>query len=135
MPCASWGSRVGAYLLDAVLPLPVLFIAGLLLVFDTVGARTVSVALYVAVVVFTVCNTFYRQAKTGQSLGKRWLGITLLGERDGRPLGVWRNFLRQIAHFVDAIIFYIGFLWPLWDHKSQTLADKMQSSVVVRVGR
>jgi uncharacterized RDD family membrane protein YckC len=34
---------------------------------------------------------------------------------------------------VDAIICYIGFLFPLWDSKKQTIADKIVKSVVVVV--
>jgi uncharacterized RDD family membrane protein YckC len=32
---------------------------------------------------------------------------------------------------VDAFICYIGFLWPLWDTKRQTLADKIMQTVVI----
>ena len=37
--------------------------------------------------------------------------------------------LREIAHAVDAAIFYVGYLFPLWDAKRQTLADKMLATV------
>jgi hypothetical protein len=39
--------------------------------------------------------------------------------------------VRQLAHIVDAIICYIGFLFPLWDNKRQTLADKIMTTVCV----
>jgi uncharacterized RDD family membrane protein YckC len=32
---------------------------------------------------------------------------------------------------VDGIICYIGWLFPLWDAKKQTLADKIMGTVVV----
>jgi uncharacterized RDD family membrane protein YckC len=41
-------------------------------------------------------------------------------------------FVRDLCHFVDAIICYVGFLFPLWDDKRQTLADKIVSTVVVK---
>ena len=37
------------------------------------------------------------------------------------------NFLG--THLVDAVIFYIGYLFPLWDAKRQTLADKIMATV------
>jgi uncharacterized RDD family membrane protein YckC len=40
--------------------------------------------------------------------------------------------VRTIAHIVDSIICYIGWLFPLWDPKRQTLADKIVKTVVVR---
>ena len=37
------------------------------------------------------------------------------------------------AHGVDAIICYVGFLFPLWDAKRQTIADKIMSTVCVPI--
>jgi hypothetical protein len=35
------------------------------------------------------------------------------------------------AHYVDQLICYIGYLFPLWDDKRQTIADKLMSTVCV----
>jgi uncharacterized RDD family membrane protein YckC len=40
-------------------------------------------------------------------------------------------FVRDICHIVDAIICYVGFLFPLLDAKRQTLADKIVKTVVI----
>ena len=37
--------------------------------------------------------------------------------------------MRQIAHYVDQFVCYLGYLWPLWDDKRQTLADKIMGTV------
>ena len=58
------------------------------------------------------------------------LGIRLLKEETGQPLGAGMSFVRQIAHVLDSIC-YIGYLWPLWDRKRQTFADKVIGTVVV----
>ncbi len=34
-------------------------------------------------------------------------------------------------HVVDGL-FYVGYLWPLWDAERQTFADKIIQTVVVR---
>ncbi len=39
--------------------------------------------------------------------------------------------VRTIAHIVDSIICYIGWLFPLWDAQRQTLADKIVKTVVL----
>jgi uncharacterized RDD family membrane protein YckC len=67
----------------------------------------------------------------GQSLGKKAVGMRLLSEETGQPIGTLNAFLRDICHFVDSIICYVGFLFPLWDAKRQTLADKIMRTVVV----
>jgi hypothetical protein len=43
--------------------------------------------------------------------------------------------LRQIAHVVDAVILHIGYLFPLWTAKRQTLADKMMATVCLPLDR
>jgi uncharacterized RDD family membrane protein YckC len=72
-----------------------------------------------------------RQGRTGWSVGKRTLGIRLLEESTGRPLGTWRTFARNLAHVLDALPCYLGYLWPLWDTRRQTFADKLVGTVVV----
>ena len=83
--------------------------------------------LYLAAFIWNVC---LKQGRTGYSVGKGVLGIRLLKEETGQPLGAGMSFVRQIAHVLDSIC-YIGYLWPLWDRKRQTFADKVIGTVVV----
>ncbi|HEY7052241.1 MAG TPA: RDD family protein [Mycobacterium sp.] len=78
--------------------------------------------------VFAFWN-LYRQGKTGSTVGKSVFNFKVVSERDGRPIGFLMSIVRQICHIVDQIICYIGFLFPLWDRKRQTIADKIVSTV------
>jgi uncharacterized RDD family membrane protein YckC len=78
-----------------------------------------------------IVNRIVLQGRTGQSWGKRALGIRLVGQQSGLPIGAARSFAREVAHYVDGI-FYLGYLWPLWDAHRQTFADKILTTVVVR---
>jgi uncharacterized RDD family membrane protein YckC len=51
----------------------------------------------------------------------------------GQPVGVGLAIGRYFVHILDALPCYLGFLWPLWDSKRQTFADKILSTVVVKV--
>ena len=82
---------------------------------------------------YLVWNYGYRQGKTGSTLGKTVLKFRVVDERTGQPIGFGRSVLRQFAHVVDAIICYVGFLFPLWDASRQTIADKMMKTVCVPV--
>jgi uncharacterized RDD family membrane protein YckC len=84
-------------------------------------------------VTYLVWNYGYRQGTTGSSLGKSVTKIKVVSEVTGQPLGFGMSVVRQIAHFVDAIICFIGFLLPLWDSKRQTLADKIMTTVVLPI--
>lgn len=73
-----------------------------------------------------------QEGRTGQTVGKKALGIRLVRESDGQPLGVGMAFVRRLAHFLDSLACYLGWLWPAWDAKKQTFADKVCSSIVIR---
>jgi uncharacterized RDD family membrane protein YckC len=123
-PYANWGQRVGAYVID-VAPVAIL---------GTIFIR-ISYALFVVVLIvslgWSIYNRWYLGGTTGQSLGKKLLHIRLVSEETGQPIGMLMAFVRDICHLVDGIICYIGFLFPLWDAKRQTLADKIVSTVVI----
>lgn len=40
--------------------------------------------------------------------------------------------VRGIAHVLDALPILLGFLWPLWDAKKQTFADKVCGTLVIK---
>ncbi|MET9291212.1 RDD family protein [Streptomyces sp. NPDC003077] len=73
-----------------------------------------------------------KEGSTGQTPGKKALNIKLVSEATGQPLGFGMAVVRRICHIVDSLPCYIGYLWPLWDEKSQTFADKFLGTVVVR---
>lgn len=150
-PYSHWGKRVGAYLVDAIVgaivAIPLYVGYGIVIsqadVYtdpDGVSRRhgdvstpgLVLIALGALLsLVFTVWNYAYRQGRTGYTVGKSALGIRLISERTGQPLGIGLTIVRFFAHFVDTLICYLGWLWPLWDAKRQTIGDKIMGSVVV----
>ena len=73
----------------------------------------------------------YKSGTTGVTLGRSIAKTKLVGEATGQPIGVTNGILRQLAHIVDSIICYVGWLFPLWDAKKQTLADKIMKTVVI----
>ena len=70
---------------------------------------------------------------TGQSYGKKIAGTRLILEATGQPPGGGLGIGRFFVHILDALPCYLGFLWPLWDSKRQTFADKILKTVVVTV--
>jgi uncharacterized RDD family membrane protein YckC len=99
---------------------------------STIG-RLASVLAWAVGVAYLVWNYGYRQGTTGSSLGKSVMKVKVVSEVTGQPIGFGMSVVRQIAHFVDAIICNIGFLFPLWDAKRQTLADKIMTTVVLPI--
>jgi len=93
------------------------------------GIAFVMVSVFL--VVYVVWNYGYRQGATGSSIGKSVMKFKVVSEKTWQPIGFGLSVVRQLAHSVDAIICYIGYLFPLWDAKRQTLADKIMTTVCV----
>ncbi|HEY5013550.1 MAG TPA: RDD family protein, partial [Acidimicrobiia bacterium] len=74
-----------------------------------------------------------KQGNTGQTIGKKVIGLKVVKEETGQPIGGGMSIVRAIAHVADSIICYIGWLFPLWDAKRQTLADKIIGTLVITV--
>ncbi|RSS79145.1 RDD family protein [Streptomyces sp. WAC06614] len=133
-PLAHWGLRVGSLLLD------VLIIAGPFYAVGLIGGATASDGGALGIIGLVAMlyalgmgiYTLYLEGTTGQSFGKRIVGISVLREQDGRPLGFGMAFVRRLAHVLDGLPCYIGYLWPLWDEKKQTFADKVCNTLVVK---
>ena len=151
-----WLTRVLAWLVDSV-PIAIVYSIGWVIALLTQQSSCVSsvtqydVSQYcypqdsvigflaqglasLAIFVYAIWNFGYRQGTTGSSLGKSVLKIKVVSENTGQPIGFGMSIVRQLAHIVDAIICYIGFLFPLWDAKRQTLADKIMTTVVLPIG-
>jgi len=126
-PYANWGLRVGAYLIDIA---PIVII-------DVIFFRisfVLGLVLSLAALGWTIYNRWYQAGTTGQSLGKKVLHLRLVSEQSGEPIGPLMAFVRDICHIVDSVICYVGYLFPLWDAKRQTLADKIVRTVVIPDG-
>ena len=155
--CTPWLSRVAAYLIDYLPPLLILGVGWLVLQNSaksacltsispnavdqicTIGYSTLGMAvMWGAVLVglaYFVWNYGYRQGTTGSSIGKSLLKFKVVSENTGKPIGFGLSVLRQIAHLVDAVILHIGYLFPLWTAKRQTLADKIMATVCLPLDR
>jgi uncharacterized RDD family membrane protein YckC len=132
-PYASWLQRVGATLIDGL----VIGVPGVILVFIGLAighgiGEVLAVLAYLAIIAVSIWNVVFRQGRTGQTIGKSQIGIRLVREIDGQVVGPGMSFVRQIAHFLDGLVCDIGYLWPLWDPKRQTFADKICGTIVIQ---
>ncbi len=90
------------------------------------ASTTVTSGIVLAVVVALLVL----QGRTGATLGKRAVGVVVVRADDGRPAGVARTLVRQLAHLLDAILL-VGYLRPLWEGQRRTFADSVMGTVVV----
>lgn len=93
---ASVGGRITAYLLDGLIPV-LLLLPGYVVLF-AVAVDTGTVVLLVGFLLTGVVSLYqwYGMATTGQSIGKRIVGIRVVDESTGHPIGWGRAFLRYL---------------------------------------
>lgn len=131
---APWALRVGASLIEFGMMFGAYIAIGITSaivgsVFDALGL----LILMVGYLAMTGVGFYfaYMTGQEGASPGKKLLGLRVISEQTGQPIGGGLGIVRGIAHMVDGMICGVGYLFPLWDPKSQTLSDKIMSTIVV----
>jgi uncharacterized RDD family membrane protein YckC len=153
---ASWGSRLGAYLLDAlIIAVPALVILGLFGVgfafnsdsdnsgfFALVGGAILTVLAFVVISLIYAPMLMKREgARNGQTLGKQFVGIRVVRD-NGQPYDFWSAALREVvvknlavgiaSSVIPILPWFLNFFWPLWDDENRALHDMVVKSHVVR---
>ena len=151
---ASWWSRVGAALIDAVIvglgsavllvaltaPFGIGFFAG-----EEFGIVSLIVGLLFATLCVTIVAFLYAPAMmartNGQTVGRMALGIRVVRAK-GQPMTFGWAMLREVA--VKALLFGVAssltfglaslldVLWPLWDEENRALHDFIVDTRVIR---
>ncbi|MFI0711922.1 RDD family protein [Streptomyces inhibens] len=106
--------------------------------YNSASSATPVAALIIMVLAWLIIvgGSFFLMAKegsTGQTPGKKTVGIKVIKETTGQPLGFGMTFVRYLCRYLNGLLCGIGWLWPLWDEKNQTFADKIVGTVVVSV--
>lgn len=131
---APWHIRAAAFVVDVVPGLAV--VATMLEVWLAVPLRSAwwwfSVSVLVVAALLTMINRVMLPALSGWSLGRAVVGIAVVG-KDGAAVGMGRLLCRDLAHLLDTLSVFIGWLWPLWDPRRRTFADLLLGSEVRRV--
>jgi uncharacterized RDD family membrane protein YckC len=161
-PLAGFGSRLGGWLIDAVviflffLPAIVALVAGpteiepcsvdssgvitsggelnALCEGPTDGTIAIAVLLGIAGAVATIVyEVKLIGGPSGATWGMRAVSIRAVDANTGGPIGAGRAFGRMLfASFISSFFFNLGYLWNIWDAKKQTWHDKVTTTIVVK---
>jgi uncharacterized RDD family membrane protein YckC len=132
--------RLVAVLLDAVILLPVGIVVGLLSGggytesgngYANAGIDVSGKAAWIFVLLALGYYVFC-EAATGATLGKRMVGIHVVGE-DGEHLTFGAAVIRNLLRLVDCLFFYlVGAIFALTSQQGQRLGDRAAHTLVVR---
>jgi uncharacterized RDD family membrane protein YckC len=121
-PRASFWRRFGALLIDGI---ALGVVTGILAAFMSRNAAN-GISTLIGLIYFS-----YFEGTSGQTLGKKALGIRVIDFKAGGPIGFGRALIRYIGRIVSTIPLLLGYFWMLWDKEKQTWHDKFAGSVVV----
>jgi uncharacterized RDD family membrane protein YckC len=121
-PRAGFWQRFGAALIDGI-------IVGIVAIALFIILKGVGYAL--GVLIGAAYFVYFEGGPTGQTPGKKALGIRVIDFATGGPIGHGRAFIRYIGKIVSSIPIYLGYLWMLWDRENQCWHDKFAGDVVV----
>jgi uncharacterized RDD family membrane protein YckC len=144
--CASWGSRVAAYLLDGLFAFVIPIAAGVglassgILGLEIVGGILIGYAFLLSWLLYAPLTMMRRGRHNGQTPGKQIVGIRVVRDAD-QPMNFGWGMLREpaVRWLLIGVIggfFFIppllDLLWPLWDEENRALHDMIVSTHVVR---
>lgn len=154
LPLASWGRRLGAFAIDAVIGAVVVLVAVVPsieverdadgVITDVTGPQGGTAWIIIAFVLGSLIWGGLLIGLWGRTPGKAALKLKVVSAANhsqpvGFVRGIGREAARGIVHFIP--IPFVGFLvslvdhlWPLWDDQNQALHDKVIRSHVVYTG-
>ena len=143
---AGFFSRGAAYLLDRAIIVGISFLVTMAIDFvlglfridqrlETLGegaALNVGLAVLALILgtnlLITVGYNVGFWMASGQTPGKRILGVRVI-RTDGTRLRLGNALRRQVGYWIS-FIFFLGFLWILFDNKRQGFHDKIAGTIV-----
>lgn len=123
-PPANFAQRLVAYVVDVIL----LNVATLVIQLAVPGGAGVIVSLSIFVAYFTLS-----EGSSGQTLGKRVVGIRVVDFERRTTIDLLRALVRTVGRWISGLVLLLGYLWMLWDRDRQTWHDKLASTAVVVV--
>ena len=152
---ASWGIRVGGYLIDFVIFAAVTIVLAILMRHShtlqinymmkrgTDRQRSISALPFlISALLYLVYGTIFCGSRRGQTVGMMAVGVRAVRDGSFARLGYTRAGVRALTEGVLRslelvnpfliLVWLIDILYPVWDQKRQTLHDKAGGSVVLR---
>jgi uncharacterized RDD family membrane protein YckC len=139
---ASFGQRVGGYLIDAIVISAIVFFGFLVLgltipseTFDNPDPDPSGLGILVMFLSWGAAMAYpvyFEGGREGATFGKKAVGIRVVRKSNGGPLGYPLALGRTLSRFVEGFAFGLGLLWAAWDPQHQTWHDKIVGTLVVR---
>ena len=136
------GARFVAWVIDAFILSAI--VTAFVLVFGAIAAAAASndngtiaglTGLLAVVGIFVVSLLYlpWFWGHGGQTPGLKIMHLRVVREQDGGPLSMGTAFVRLVGYWISGAVFYLGFIWILYDARRQGWLDKIAGTVVIQV--
>jgi uncharacterized RDD family membrane protein YckC len=131
------GRRVAAGLIDLVILVALFWVFGKLFGTAESSDGTVSVNLSglgaLAYAIVSLAYFVVLESRTGQTLGKKAMGIRVVSEETGAPPSTGRAVGRTLLRVIDGLFLYlVGLITIAVSKKDQRIGDMAANTLVVR---
>ena len=121
---ADFFTRLVAYIIDAVIIGVPIFV--LMLILPMILSYMVGMVLGIGYLV-------YFWSTTGQTFGKKIMGLKVVSADTGDIITARAAGLRYVGYLISGLAFYLGFLWIIWDPHHDGWHDKIAATKVIKV--
>lgn len=135
VPEPSKGQKAGlfarwiAWTIDPLIALILYFVG--IGIFGAISRGLGIIAAVLLPVVYLIW--FFKLFRTGQTPGKKLLGLHVVNCQTGQIPGFGKMFVREIVgRFISGLFLGIGYIWAIFDKNSQAWHDKIAGTVVVK---
>ncbi len=139
---AGFFTRLVASLIDGFLLFIIQFVVGMVFMFGPAAllkGQNLGLLIFLPIIWYIpqlVILLYYYgvyQHNTGQTVGKKVMGIKVVDVVTGQTPTVGKFLLRDILGKIISSLVVIGYLWAIWDEKKQAIHDKVAGTVVIKV--
>jgi uncharacterized RDD family membrane protein YckC len=132
---AGFGLRYGAWMFDFLITLIAIMVFTFIVTAvsrqSVVGSNRDLFLVAGLTLLLFLLNFVVLAGTTGQTAGMRILGIYIVRE-SGKPFTIKQAAVRHLLGYpLSTAVFFLGFLWMLWDPRQQGWHDKLARTVVV----
>lgn len=108
-----------------------LFFAGADLDISSNNLMNVVITIYLVLLLVSSSYFVFLHGFVGRTVGKMIMGIRIIRD-DGELIGLREALIRWVGYFISMVFAFLGFVWAIFDSKSQTWHDKLAGTYVVR---
>jgi uncharacterized RDD family membrane protein YckC len=92
-----------------------------------------DVGFGVGLVFGLVYYSYLEGSPSGQTVGKKVMGIRVVDFKSGHPIGFGRGLVRWVGRLLSGLACGLGYLWKRWDREKHCWQHKLATTFVVPV--